>query len=114
MRKLYGSIAVLLLFASTAQAQLTFGGGATLGGATSFDTPGGERLNIDLNNAFALLPGTYDVADFQLNVANFNEGTAGAGTVTPFLVTSSPSSDATLWVGRALDPAAKGVQTEET
>ena len=98
----------LACLVNTASAALVFGPGAGLGGATAFDTPNQERLNVDRTVSFKLLPGTYSVLDFSLNVANPNDGT---GTVTPMLLSGTPSNYTTLWVGTAFDPSVAGVQT---
>ena len=71
------------------------------------DNTGGERLNVDRTTFATLDAGTYTVNDFRLNVFDHTQG----GTVTPMLLTGSPGSYTTLWVGSALDPTANGEQT---
>lgn len=86
------------------------GPGADLAGATSGDTAGTDRLNVS-QTTFELKAGTYDVLDFQLNVKDHTNGIAGAGEITPMLLTGAPSNYTTLWVGDAFDPTSNGVQT---
>ncbi len=81
------------------------GAGAGIAGATAWDTPGAERLNVDLLFS-TLSPGTYSVSDWSLNVFDHTQG----GTVTPMLLTGSPGAYTTLWLGSAFDPTSNGAQ----
>jgi hypothetical protein len=106
-----------LVFALAGAAQaatMQIGPGADIAGATTNDTPNQERLNVARTDTLTLVAGMYDVLDFQLNVKNFDTGTGDAGTITPMLLTGSPSSYTTLWVGSAFDPTSTGVQTAAT
>ncbi len=85
-------------------AQLGSGSGVAAAGEP--DTPGQDRLNVNLLFAnFA--PGTYSVSDWELNVRDHTE----PGTITPMLLTRTGSTYTTLWVGDALDPTADGAQS---
>ena len=84
----------------------TIGPGADITEATQFDTPNGDRLNIDQAPA-TLAAGTYNVNDWRINVIQHDDGT---GEVTPILVTGAPSTYTTLWIGSAFDPTFNGVQ----
>ncbi|MBT3201807.1 MAG: PEP-CTERM sorting domain-containing protein [Phycisphaerales bacterium] len=82
------------------------GPGADITDANKQDTPGAERLNVDTSTSALLAAGEYNVTDWQLNVYENTQG----GTITPILLTGSPSSYTTLWVGSAFDPTVDGVQ----
>lgn len=82
------------------------GAGAGIASALQQDTPGSERLNVDLL-FLTLTPGTYRVSNWELNVFDHTQG----GTITPMLLTRGPSSYTTLWLGADLDPTANGAQT---
>ena len=105
---------VLALAPVAEAATMQIGPGADLGGATTADIAGFERLNVARTDTLTLVAGTYDVLDFQLNVLNHNTGDAGAGTITPMLLTGEPSTYTTLWVGSAFDPTSLGQQTPAT
>ena len=85
----------------------TIGPGADITDAVDQDTPDAERLNVDRSSVALLVAGEYNVTDWQLNVYDHTEG----GTITPMLLSGSPSSYTTVWVGSAFDPTADGVQT---
>ncbi|MCF6226866.1 MAG: discoidin domain-containing protein [Xanthomonadales bacterium] len=75
------------------------GPGSDITDATSTDTYGQQRLIVD-RAAINLEAGSYDVTNFSLFVAS----ASGTKTITPMLLTGSPSSYTTLWVGEAYDP----------
>ena len=118
LKKMISMVAVaglVLALAPAAQAAtMQIGPGADLAGATMADTANQERLNVARTDTLTLAAGTYDVLDFQLNVLNANTGDGNAGTITPMLLTGSPSSYTTLWVGSAFDPTSTGQQTAAT
>lgn len=81
------------------------GPGSGITNATNQDTPGENRLNVD--RTFLSLPaGTYSVSDWNLNVFDNTQG----GTITPLLLTGTPSSYTSLWLGSSFDPTSNGVQ----
>ena len=82
------------------------GPGADITEAIQNDIVDQERLNID-RTFTTLNAGTYNVADWQLNVARSNDGT---GDVTPMLLTGTPPSYSILWLGSAFDPDVDGIQ----
>ncbi len=82
------------------------GAGADIANASAQDTPGQDRLNVELLFAnFA--PGTYRVSDWELNVLDHTQ----SGTITPMLLTRTGTAYTTLWIGDALDPSANGAQS---
>ncbi len=86
-------------------AAASIGSGAGITDATDRDTPGGDRLNID--STFLSLPaGNYSVSNWNLNVIDNTQG----GSITPMLLSGSPGSYTTLWVGSAYDPTSDGIQ----
>lgn len=105
---------VLVLLQGAQAATIQIGPGADLVGATGADTANEARLNVARTDTVTLAAGTYSVLDFRFNVLNPNTGTGNAGTVAPMLVTGSPSSYTTLWVGSAFDPTSSGAQTAAT
>jgi len=82
------------------------GPGADITDAADQDTPGAERLNVDTSEFVTLAAGTYNVKDWALNVFDNTEG----GTITPMLLSGSPSSYQTVWLGSAFDPTSNGLQ----
>ncbi|MDB4410702.1 Ig-like domain-containing protein, partial [bacterium] len=82
------------------------GPGADITEAIQNDIVDQERLNID-RTFTTLNAGTYNVTDWQLNVARSNDGT---GDVTPMLLTGTPPSYSILWLGSAFDPDVDGIQ----
>ncbi len=82
------------------------GAGAGILSAGQQDTPGQDRLNVDLL-FITLSAGTYRVSDWELNVFD----NAQPGTITPMLLTRSSTNYTTLWLGSALDPSANGAQS---
>ncbi len=85
----------------------TIGPGPDITQADDQDTPGAERLNVDKSMSVVLAAGEYNVTDWRLNVYENTQG----GTITPMLLSGSPSTYTTLWVGSAFNPTADGVQT---
>ena len=94
-------------FSTTANptAQRTIGPGLlSNGGADS-----GDRLNVDQAHPLAVNAGTYEVTDFSFN------GTAAAGTVTPFLARLlADNSYQTVWVGQGVNDVVGGSRTDPT
>ena len=82
------------------------GAGSGINGALAQDTPGQDRLNVDLLFS-TLAAGTYSVSDWSLNVRDNAQG----GTITPMLLIGAPGNYTTLWVGSAFDPSSNGAQT---
>ncbi|MFT5413461.1 MAG: hypothetical protein ACI9NC_006215, partial [Verrucomicrobiales bacterium] len=85
----------------------SIGPGADITEATENDTLNQERLNVD-RTFTTLAAGTYNVTDWELNVAM---SSAGTGDVTPMLLTGTPPSYSILWLGTAFDPEVDGIQT---
>ncbi len=108
----------IALLAGNSQATVEMiGPGADLAGATAYDTPGGDRVNVArIPGSVTLDPGVYNVHDFQLSVRNHDAGTSGKGIITPMLLAQSsvdpdPLAYTTLWIGDAFDPKTNGIQT---
>lgn len=66
----------------------------------------GTPTNIDLNNPMVLPAGTYTIIDFNSAVTGA-DGTRG---LVPLLVTGSPSTYTTIWVGPTFTPGTSGIQ----
>ncbi len=81
------------------------GAGAGIAAAIAQDTPGQDRLNVDLLFS-TLAPGTYSVSNWSLNVFDNTQ----PGTITPMLLTGSAGAYTTLWLGSAFDPTTNGAQ----
>lgn len=97
----------LIAIASSVSAATLIGPGSGITQATDQDTPGGDRLNVDRTTFVTLGAGTYSVADWRLNVFSHTEG----GTITPILVSGTPSNYTAEWIGAAFDPTSDGVKT---
>ena len=105
-KTLLAGFAGMIFTAGAASAATIIGPGAGITDATDQDTPGAERLNVD-RISVTLAAGTYSVNDWRLNVHTHTEG----GTITPMLLSGSPSNYTAEWIGAAFDPTANGVQT---
>ena len=66
----------------------------------------GTPTNIDLNAPMVLAAGTYMVTDFNSAVSS----TDGSKGLVPFLMTGSPSTYTTIWVGPTFTPNSNGIQ----
>lgn len=78
-----------------------------IGNAPVFSTnvDGGTPTNVDLNGPMVLAAGTYMVTDFNSAVTTSN----GSKSILPYLVTGTPSTYTTIWVGPAFTPSIDGV-----
>ena len=72
---------------------------------TSGSVDNGTPTNVDRNGPMALAAGTYMVTDFNSAVSS----TDGVKGLVPFLVTGTPSTYTTIWVGPAFAPNSNGV-----
>lgn len=66
---------------------------------------GGTPTNVDRNAPMLLPAGTYMVTDFNSAVSS----TDGVKGLVPFLVTGSPSTYTTIWVGPTFTPNSDGI-----
>ena len=98
-------LASILATAQTASA-VQIGPGSDITEVINQDTPGANRLNVD--RTFTSLPaGTFTVSNWMLNVFDNTEG----GTITPMLLSGSPTNYTVVWLGEAFDPTSNGIQT---
>lgn len=98
------SLALLAMIASATSSQavpVQIGNATTISGIID----GGTPTNVDLVAPMLLAAGTYNVTDFNTAISAAN----GVNSLVPFLVTGSPSTYTTIWVGPGFTPTTNGI-----
>ena len=93
---------LLVTYTALEPEAIIIGPGADVGVNSAPD--GADRLNVE-RDPEAMLAGTYSIDSFSYD-------SSGAGIVTPFLATGSPSTYTTLWVGPDYNAATTGIVTD--